>query len=256
MYVFSRPRATIIMLRRLFLSLVVALGACAPGGENPEDTAEVPPPPSAAADAESPAQAPDDRPVVVFLGTSLTAGLGLLREEDTFVAQLAELADSAGLPFRAVNAGVSGETSAAGLRRVDWVLREPLDVLVLELGANDGLRGQDPVAMESNLRGIITATRSRYPGARVLLAGMEAPPNLGEEYGERFRQTFVTVARSEGAILIPFLLDGVAGVTELNQSDRIHPSSDGHARIARTVWESLQPVLLELAARQPGEALP
>lgn len=188
----------------------------------------------------------DGRPVVVFLGTSLTAGLGLEREADTYVAVLESMADSAGLPFRAVNAGVSGETSAGGLRRLDWVLRTEVDVLVLELGANDGLRGQSPAALRENLTEIIRSTRARYPDARVVLAGMEAPPNLGPAYTAGFRAVFPEVAEAEGTFLIPFLLDGVAGVPELNQSDRIHPTPDGHRRIARTAWPVLREVLESL----------
>jgi len=180
---------------------------------------------------------------VVFLGTSLTAGLGLLRQDETYVAQLETLADSAGLPMEAVNAGVSGDTSAGGLRRLDWVLREPLDVLVVELGANDGLRGQDPDATAQNLRDIVRAVRERYPEATVLLAAMEAPPNLGDAYTQRFRAIFPTVAGETGAGLIPFLLDGVAGVPELNQDDGIHPTPEGHRRMAENVWPSLEPAL-------------
>ena len=190
----------------------------------------------------------DDRPVVVFLGTSLTAGLGLEREEYTYVARLEVMGQDSGLPFRAVNAGVSGETSAGGLRRIDWILRDPLDVLVVELGANDGLRGQAPDAMRQNLSEVIRRTRTRYPEALVLLAGMEAPPNLGVGYTSDFRTIFVDVAASEDAILIPFLLDGVAGVPELNQSDRIHPTPDGHQRVAENVWPILRAVLEELSS--------
>ncbi len=193
----------------------------------------------------------DGRPTVVFLGTSITAGLGLDREEDGWVAQVEQMADSAGLPFRAVNAGVSGETSAGGLRRLDWVLRQPLDVLVVELGANDGLRGQDPFAMRSNLTAIIRQTRTRYPDARIVLAGMEAPPNLGPMYTSAFRAVFAEVAEQEQTDFIPFLLDGVAGVPELNQSDRIHPTPEGHRLIARTAWPVLERVLRNLPEKRP-----
>lgn len=195
------------------------------------------------------------RPVVaVFMGTSLTAGLGLLRDEDRFTDQIQELADSAGLPVEVVNAGVSGDTSAGGLARLDWVLRDSLDVLVVELGANDGLRGLDPDALESNLREIVSRTRERYPGVKIVLAGMEAPPNLGVRYTERFRSVYTRVAGDMGLTLVPFLLEGVAGVTELNQSDRMHPNREGHRRIARdVVWPVLKPVLEDvLASRNAG----
>jgi acyl-CoA thioesterase-1 len=186
-------------------------------------------------------------PKVVFLGTSLTAGLGLEGEEDTYVARLVEMADSAGKPFRAVNAGVSGETSAGGLRRLDWVLRESLDVLVIELGANDGLRGQDPAALGENLSQIVRRTRTRYPEVRVVLAAMEAPTNLGAMYTGAFREVFVTVAETEDTYLIPFLLNGIAGVPELNQEDRIHPTAEGHRMVARNVWVVLEKVLEDVA---------
>jgi acyl-CoA thioesterase-1 len=184
--------------------------------------------------------------VVVFLGTSLTAGFGLSQDDDTYVARLVELADSAGLPFRAVNAGVSGETSAGGLRRVDWALRQRLDVLFLELGANDGLRGQDPKALEANLTQIIQKTRARYPDAAIVLAGMEAPPNLGPVYTAAFRNVFPRVAAAEGTALVPFLLQGIAGVPGLNQSDRIHPTAQGHRLVAGVAWPTLESVLLEI----------
>lgn len=182
-------------------------------------------------------------PRVVFLGTSLTAGLGLEGSEEGYVELLDAMADSAGLPIEAVNAGVSGETSAGGLRRLDWILREPLDILFLELGANDGLRGQDPMAMRGNLAEIIERTRARYPDARIILAGMEAPPNLGPVYTAAFRQVFADIAETYDLAFVPFLLDGVAGVPELNQDDRIHPTEDGHAVVARTVWPYLADVV-------------
>lgn len=197
--------------------------------------------------SETEVPAADDHLVVVFLGTSLTAGFGLADDDDTYVSRLVELADSAGIPFRAVNAGVSGETSAGGLRRLDWALRERVDVLFVELGANDGLRGQDPAALEGNLTEIIRRTRARYPDTAIVLAGMEAPPNLGARYTAAFREVFPRVARAEDAELVPFLLDGVAGVAELNQGDRIHPTAEGHERVARVVWPVLERALREAA---------
>ena len=236
--------------------LVVA--GCDPG---PAPDESAPPPaepgdPAAAAPAAPGGgdEAEDEGPVVVFLGTSLTAGLGLDGSEEGYVAQVDALADSAGVPIRAVNAGVSGETSAGGLRRLDWVLRRPLDVLVVELGANDGLRGQDPAALEDNLRAIIRRTRSRYPGTPVLIAGMEAPPNLGPTYTEAFRAVFPRVAEETGAGLVPFLLEGVAGVPELNQPDGIHPTPRGHARMAEILWPHLEPLVRSVEDRAETEA--
>lgn len=184
-----------------------------------------------------------EQPTVVFLGTSLTAGLGVEDEDDTYPSVLAAMADSAGVPFHLVNAGVSGETSAGGLRRLDWVLRESVDVLFLELGANDGLRGQSPEAMRANLTEIIRGTRARYPDVRVILAAMEAPPNLGALYTSAFRDVYPQVAEAEDVVLVPFLLDGVAGVPELNQADRIHPTPEGHRRAAVNAWPYLESVL-------------
>jgi acyl-CoA thioesterase-1 len=153
----------------------------------------------------------------------------------------------------AVNAGVSGDTSAGGLRRLDWILREPVDVLVVELGANDGLRGQDPRATGRNLRDIVGATRARYPDAAVVIAGMEAPPNLGEEYTRAFRSVFPDVADDTGAELVPFILDGVAGIPELNQGDGIHPTPEGHRIMARTVWPVLEPILRDWWQSHPSD---
>lgn len=193
----------------------------------------------------------DAGPTVVFLGTSLTAGLGLERDEDTYVSVLDAMADSAGKPIHAVNAGVSGETSAGGLRRLDWVLREPIDILVIELGANDGLRGQDPAAMQENLVEIVQRARARYPDVRVIITGMEAPPNMGDLYTRAFRAVFPRVAKAEHTALVPFLLDGVAGIPELNQDDHIHPKPEGHRIVAHTVWPVLESVLDDVEGGTP-----
>ncbi len=244
------------MSRRLWSLLSLCALACAPdvpgaaeagdvGAGVPGQVAE----PQAA--SQEPAAAPRG-PRVVFLGTSLTAGLGLPGPEDAWPSRLADLADSAGFPLQAVNAGVSGDTSAGGLRRLDWILREPLDVLVVELGANDGLRGQDPDATAENLRRIVRGAQERYPRAQVLLCAMEAPPNMGDAYTERFRAIFPEVAAQTGARLVPFLLDGVAGVPELNQDDGMHPTPEGHRRMAANVWASLEPVVRAWWAEERG----
>jgi len=188
---------------------------------------------------------------VVFLGTSLTAGLGLADPANRFTDQIQALADSAGLPFRMVNAGVSGDTSAGGLRRITWLLRAPIDVLVLELGANDGLRGLLPDSMKANLQAVIDSTRTHYPESRLLLSGMQAPPNLGQAYASAFSSVFSELARENGGTLIQFLLEGVAGVPKLNQSDGVHPTPEGHRMIAETVWEYLRPILDDLDTEQP-----
>lgn len=188
--------------------------------------------------------AADDRPVVLCFGTSLTAGLGLA-PDSAYPALLQRKVDSVGLRFRVVNAGVSGETSADGLRRIDWLLQQPqhLAVLILELGANDALRGQDLAAAARDLQAIIDRTRARFPAVRVVIAGMAAPPNLGARYTREFRDLFVTLARDNHAALIPFLLEGVAGHPDLNQADGIHPTDAGARVVAGNVWSVLEPVL-------------
>jgi acyl-CoA thioesterase-1 len=188
----------------------------------------------------------DVRPSVLVLGTSLTAGLGVALEQ-AYPSLLQERADSAGLAFRIVNAGVSGETSAAGLRRIDWLLRQPVAVMVLELGANDGLRGLPVQQLEDNLQAIIDRTRAAHPDVVIVVAGMEAPPNLGRRYTNDFRDVYRSIAERNRARLIPFILEGVAAEEDLNQPDGIHPTPDGHRMIATTVWNILEPVLDSLA---------
>jgi len=185
----------------------------------------------------------DGRLAILFLGTSLTAGYGLDDPDLAFPALLQARIDSLDLNFRVVNAGVPGDTSAGGLERLRWLLESQVRVLVLELGANDGLRGLDPEALRKNLIEIIRQTRREYPDVEILLAGMEAPTNLGPRYTDPFRAVFDQVARAENTSLIPFLLEGVAAVPELNQDDRIHPTIEGHRIIAETVWASLGPLL-------------
>jgi len=203
----------------------------------------------AAAQGAAPPQQPtrDTRGAILFLGTSLTAGYGV-GVEHAFPALIQEKLDSAGLPFRVVNAGLSGETSAGGLRRLDWSLQQPIEVLVLELGANDGLRGLSVAQLRANLDSIITITRRRYPDAAVVIAGMRAPPNLGVSYTQAFSEAYNALARKHDALLIPFLLDGVAAIPRLNQDDGIHPNIEGHQRIAATMWRALQPLLRQRAA--------
>lgn len=185
-------------------------------------------------------------PAIVFLGTSLTAGYGL-DPEQAYPALVQAKLDSLGLDYHVVNAGVSGETSAGGLGRIDWLLDQPVEILVLELGANDALRGQSPDALRANLQEIIDRTRAAHPEARVVVAGMKAPPNLGQRYVRRFERVFPELADENDAALIPFLLDGVAADPALNQPDGIHPTAEGHRIIAENVWSVLGPML-----RGPG----
>lgn len=182
---------------------------------------------------------------VLFLGTSLTAGLGL-DPDSAYPAVVARLADSAGYTISVNAAGLSGETSAGALRRVDWLLRERADVVVIETGANDGLRGLDPDTTQANLVGIIQRVRATNPQVRVLLAQMEAPPNLGAKYTREFRDVFMNVARDQQVTLIPFFLEGVAGDPALNQADGIHPNEEGARRAAGRMWAVLAPVLRQV----------
>jgi acyl-CoA thioesterase-1 len=185
---------------------------------------------------------PAGKKTIVFLGDSLTAGLGVQNSE-AFPALVAEKIRAGNLPFDVENAGLSGDTSAGGLRRIDWLLQRPIDILVVELGANDGLRGLDLKSMKANLQAIIEKTKAKNPAAKIVLAGMQVPPNLGPEYATGFQRTFEELARENNATLIPFLLEGVGGHRELNQADQIHPNPAGHRIIGELVWRALEPIL-------------
>jgi acyl-CoA thioesterase I len=247
------------------LVLVLALCACGGGGspkagdsvragtgngERGTETAAA----SAKQQAGSPGSqfpVPRSRKSVLMVGTSLTAGLGLDPEE-AYPALLQRKADSAGYHVDIVNAGLSGETSAGALRRMDWLLRGPADVVVIETGANDGLRGLDVDSTRANLRAIVAKVKAARPGARIILAQMEAPPNLGAKYTAAFSAMYQNVARDEGVSVMPFLLRGVAGVTGLNQPDGIHPNERGEQIVANNVWETLGPLLQQLDATPTG----
>jgi len=228
------------MVRKIYrLTLLLVPLAC---------TNDAPPPPGGAvATRASTATEVSSDPVVLFLGTSLTAGLGV-DPAAAFPALVQAKIDSLGWALAVANMGVSGETSAGGLRSLPWLLQQPIAVLVLELGANDGLRGLDVEQLESNLDSIIVSTRRAYPDVRVVIAGMQAPPDLGRRYSTEFRLVFERLAARHDAALIPFLLEGVGGVTALNQADGVHPTANGHAVIAETVWRTLEPVLRSLVA--------
>jgi acyl-CoA thioesterase I len=178
--------------------------------------------------------------VIVALGDSLTAGLGVGADE-AYPALLESRLRREGFTYRVVNAGVSGDTSAGGLRRIDWALRLSPAIVIVALGANDGLRGQSPGALRDNLTRIVE--RARAAGARVLIAGMRVPPNYGDDYTRAFAAVYPAVARATGAPLAPFLLEGVAGDPRLNQPDGIHPTAEGQRRIAERLWPYLKPLL-------------
>src|SRR5512133_2001495 len=193
--------------------------------------------------ASPPPPAPDGgRGRVVFLGTSLTAGLGVDPSE-AYPELLQQKIDSAGLRFVTVNAGVSGETSAGARRRIDWLLREPAAVLVIETGANDGLRGLDVDSLAANIQAIVDRARQQSPPPRIVLVGMEAPPNYGFGYVRRFRAVYPELAKRNRLPLVPFLLEGVAGQDSLNQADALRPTAVGQRRVAEAVWPVLEKVL-------------
>ena len=179
---------------------------------------------------------------ILFLGDSLTAGRGV-EESQAFPALIQEKIREKNLPFEVVNAGLSGDTSAGGLSRLDWILQRPIDVLVLELGANDGLRGLPVAAMKRNLQSIIDRVKAKNPQVKIVIAGMEIPPNYGANYAADFRAAFPELAAKNHAALIPFLLEGVGGHLDLNQADHIHPTAAGHKIVAENVWRVLEPLL-------------
>lgn len=181
---------------------------------------------------------------ILVLGDSIAAGYGLDQEE-AFPALINEKIQQAGLRYTVVNAGVSGDTTAGGLRRIGWLLRQPVEILILELGGNDGLRGISPEETEKNLGGIIDKVREKYPSTQIVLTGMQMPENMGAEYTGKFRELFGRVAKEKKAALVPFLLEGVGGKAELNQPDRIHPTAAGHQIVAENVWKTLKPLLVE-----------
>lgn len=222
---------------------MVVSGACAPAGKDKTTQGG----PAAARVALATAPVPGNRtgtghPTVLFIGTSLTAGYGLAPDR-AFPALIERKADSAGIPIKTINAGVSGETSAGALHRIDWVLRSPADVVVIETGANDALRGLPVAAARANIATILDRVKAAKPHAKIFLVQMEAPPNLGADYTTGFHDMYGELAREKGVTLVPFLLQGVAGNPDLNQGDGVHPNSVGEQIVAQTVWDALEPTL-------------
>jgi len=179
---------------------------------------------------------------IVFYGNSLTAGYGVSPSE-AFPAIIQKKIDSLGLPYQVINAGVSGETSSGGKTRIDWILREPVDIFILELGANDGLRGTPLSETKKNLQQIIDKVKAKYPDTKLVFAGMEIPPNMGQAYTTEFRNIYTELAAKNNMTLIPFLLEGVGGEPELNQADGIHPNEEGSLIVAKNVWKQLEKLL-------------
>ena len=230
-------------MKRTLLGCLLSLcwfAGCKPG---PDSNPKNPPAPLVKQDkAALSGPGPEKRKRIVFFGNSLTAGYGV-EPAEAFPALIQEKIDSLSLPYLVVNAGLSGETSAGGNSRIDWILRERVDVFFLELGGNDGLRGIPVEETIRNLPSILDKVNSKYPSAKIVLAGMQIPPSMGQQYTAAFRNVFPGLARSNHLTLIPFLLEKVGGEPELNQSDGIHPNARGHRLVAQTVWKALKPLL-------------
>jgi acyl-CoA thioesterase-1 len=180
---------------------------------------------------------------ILFFGTSLTAGYGLDDPSLAYPALIQNKIDSLKLPYHVVNGGLSGETSAGGLGRIDWILKQPVDIFVLELGANDGLRGLSVVETTANLQAIIDKVKAKYPNAKLVMEGMQMPPNMGQKYTAEFKNLFSSLAVKNEMLFVPFLLEGVGGVAKLNQNDGIHPNEQGAKILAQNVWVILKPIL-------------
>ena len=195
------------------------------------------------ADSTKAATATTPNKAIVFFGNSLAAGYGLDNTADAFPNRIGARIDSLGLPYRVVNAGLSGETTAGGRSRVGWILRQPADIFVLELGGNDGLRGIDLNSSRENLQAIIDTVRLKNPATQIVIAGMQIPPNLGRAYTTEFREMFRELATKNKAVLIPFLLENVGGIPNLNQPDGIHPNVKGHRIVTENVWKIIGPMV-------------
>ncbi|MCC6280803.1 MAG: arylesterase [Saprospiraceae bacterium] len=225
-------------MNKLFLlsAILILFSACGSNNSESVDSGPLAKNPQPATGAAVP------RRNIVFFGNSLTAAYQLSPEQG-FTAIIQKKIDALGLPYRCVNAGLSGETTADGKNRIDWVLKQPVDIFVLELGGNDALRGLPVKASRENLQAIIGKVKARYPDCKIVLAGMLAPPNLGSAYTTAFKQMYPDLAQNNRATLIPFLLDGVGGVPALNLEDGIHPNVDGQKIVAENVWKVLKPLL-------------
>jgi acyl-CoA thioesterase-1 len=181
---------------------------------------------------------------IVVLGDSIAAGYGVDPDE-AYPAVLQRKIDEAKLPYTVVNAGLSGDTTAGGLRRIDWILKQPVDILIIELGGNDGLRGLPISHTRANLQSIIDRIRTKYPKAQIIVAGMKMPANMGADYTSEFEKVFAEIAEKNKTALVPFVLENVGGKVELNQPDRIHPTPAGHQIVAQNIWPVLQKLLKE-----------
>lgn len=222
-----------IFLKFCYFILVVLLICCRGDSDKQDNNQEV-------ETQTSPKTETQNTKTILFFGDSLTAGYGLEDTEDAFPGLIQSKLDSLGLDYTVVNSGVSGETSAGGKSRIDWILKQDIDIFVLELGANDGLRGIPLKETRKNLQDIINAVQKNKPDAKIILAGMELPPNMGPEYTAEFRSMFADLAEKNDLTFIPFILQDVGGVPELNLEDGIHPNVAGHKIVAENVWAVLE----------------
>lgn len=198
---------------------------------------------SSQAEKDTVKMAPQVKKNILFFGNSLTAGYGLDDPSQAFPGLILHKIDSLKLPYKIINAGLSGETTAGGKNRIDWLLKQKVDVFVLELGANDGLRGIPVTETSKNLQDIMDRVKAKYPDAKQVLVGMQVPPNMGGSYSSKFRAVFEDLAKQNAVPFVPFLLEGVGGVRELNQADGIHPTAEGHKIVAENVWKVLKGIL-------------
>jgi len=222
---------------RYFLLALVFIGC----GENPEK--KEPANQTEVVDGSEKGDTDTDKKVILFYGNSLTAAYGLDRKEG-FPNRIQQRLDSVGLNYKVINSGLSGETTSGGLNRLDWVLNQPVDIFVLELGANDGLRGIPISESMNNLQAMIDMVKDKNPETHIILAGMQIPPNMGADYTTQFRAMYPALAESNNILLIPFLLEGVAGVPALNLEDGIHPTAEGQKIVTENVWEVLKTIVL------------
>lgn len=234
------------MFRQFILpALIVSLflSACGNGGQSKDGANKGTPNAVDTSTANAASTTPKDSTKnIVFFGNSLTAGYGVDPSE-AFPARIQEKIDSLQLPYKVINGGLSGETTAGGKERIDWLLQQKVDVFVLELGGNDGLRGIPVTETAKNLQVILNRVKAKYPAAKLILAGMQVPPNMGSKYAGEFRAVYKQLADKNNIPLVPFLLEGVGGIPDLNQPDGIHPTPKGHRIVAENVWEVLKGVL-------------
>lgn len=229
---------------RYFLCALLLVGC----GENPEK--QQPETNESSTTAANNDVIVSDEKIILFYGNSLTAAYGLDTKEG-FPNRIQERLDSLGLKYKVINSGLSGETTSGGLNRLDWVLNQPVDIFVLELGANDGLRGIPIAESMNNLQTMINKVKNKNPKTHIILAGMQIPPNMGADYSTQFRQMFPALAEKNDILLIPFLLEGVAGVPHLNLEDGIHPTAEGQKIVANNVWKILRPVVQASLETEP-----